>query len=359
MTEKGNYELKYVDKLRNCEDLVVDEKAGYMVLGCDEGRDVWNTVMVSISQSTFPDMHSLHLQGVFGKTSPPNGILYLYDYSRARPSLETIRLLNTPSDYSFHPLGLSLHLPTNTLLAVNHGTSGSTVDQFHFSRLGNSATYIRSLSSPYLRAPNAVLQISNTEVLVTNDHFFTPRKSKWLNKIETYLGLPLGGVTYLNLETGAATQVARIAFANGIALLNQTTVAVASSSSAKVFLYEMDNITSPPTLTYKEPIAMPFWPDNLHMAGGKLFIAGHAQLSGLTKLSESRQHCGADTKSAGCDAVAPSYVAQWTREKGVEDVYVGTEIYASSGIAVDEKRGVGVISGLYGKGLLIWNQEKE
>jgi arylesterase/paraoxonase len=47
MTQKGSYELRYTDKLRNCEDLVVDEKAGYVVLGCDEGRDVWNTVMVS------------------------------------------------------------------------------------------------------------------------------------------------------------------------------------------------------------------------------------------------------------------------------------------------------------------------
>lgn len=53
MTEKGNYELKYVDKLRNCEDLVVDEKVGYMVLGCDEGRDVWNTVMVSSSHNHY------------------------------------------------------------------------------------------------------------------------------------------------------------------------------------------------------------------------------------------------------------------------------------------------------------------
>jgi hypothetical protein len=50
MTERGSYELKYADKLRNCEDLVVDEKVGYMVLGCDEGRDVWNTVMVSSSR---------------------------------------------------------------------------------------------------------------------------------------------------------------------------------------------------------------------------------------------------------------------------------------------------------------------
>jgi arylesterase/paraoxonase len=298
-------------------------------------------------------------QGVFGKSSPKNGELYLYDYSRPRASLETIRMLNTPSGYSFHPLGLSLHLGTNTLLAVNHGTSGSTIDQFHFSRLGNSATYIKSFSSEYLRAPNAVLQISDTEVLVTNDHFFTPLKSKWLNKIETYLGLPLGGVSYLDLKSGVATQVARIGFANGIAMLNSTTVAVASSSAAKVLFYTLDKSTSPPTLTYTESISTPFWPDNLHTSGSKLFIAGHASLSGLTKFSESRKHCGTDTKSAGCNAVAPSYVAQWTREKGIEDVYVGTEIYASSGIGIDEKRGVGVVSGLYGKGLLIWGEEKK
>lgn len=320
----------------------MDEKAGYVVLGCDEGRDVWNTVM-----------------GVFGKKTPQNGQLYLYDYSRSQPSLESIRLLNTPAGYSFHPLGLSLHLPTDTLLAVNHGTSGSTVDQFSFSRLGNSATYIKSFSSPYLRAPNAVVQLSNTEVLVTNDHFFTPKSSPLLNKVETYLGLPLGGVTYLDLKTGEAQQIARMPYANGLAILNSTTVAVASSSSAKVFLYEMDKTTTPPTLAYREAISTPFWPDNLHMADGKLYIAGHAQLAALAKFAKSRQDCGADTTSAGCDAVAPSYVAQWTRERGLEEVYVGTEIYASSGVAMDEKRGVGVISGLYGKGLLVWNKEQK
>ena len=40
-------------------------------------------------------------------------------------------------------------------------------------------------------------------------------------------------------------------------------------------------------------------------------------------------------------------------------MYVGTEIYASSGVGMDEKKGVGVISGLYGKGLLIWGEDKK
>lgn len=60
MTEKGSYELRYADKLRNCEDLVVDEKVGYMVLGCDEGRDVWNTVMVSSSSYQLCQMSLIH-----------------------------------------------------------------------------------------------------------------------------------------------------------------------------------------------------------------------------------------------------------------------------------------------------------
>jgi len=60
MTTKGSYELRYADKLRNCEDLVVDEKVGYMVLGCDEGRDVWNTVMVSSSSHRLCRMSLIH-----------------------------------------------------------------------------------------------------------------------------------------------------------------------------------------------------------------------------------------------------------------------------------------------------------
>ncbi|KAI5204903.1 hypothetical protein AUEXF2481DRAFT_39938 [Aureobasidium subglaciale EXF-2481] len=341
-TEQGSYEVKYADKLRNCEDLVVDEKAGYVVLSCDESRDGWNTVM-----------------GIF--TTPPtkNGALYLYDYSRPTPSLESIRLLSTPEDYSFHPLGLSLNLATNTLIAVNHATSGSRLDLFHFSRLGNSATFIRSISSPYLRAPNAAVQISDTSVLVTNDHFFTPRSNGFMNKLETYLGLPFGGITHVDLQTGAATQLSRLAYANGIAILNETTLAVASSSLAKIFFYSIDKSTFPPTLKHTEAISTPFYPDNLHTSGDKLFIAGHAHLSSLQKFAKQRARCASDVTTAGCNAEAATYVAQWTEQAGLQEVYVGKEIYSSSGVGVDEKRGVGVIGGLYGKGLLIWNKERK
>ena len=41
-----DYEIKFKDRLRNCEDVLVDENIGIAFLSCDPGRDRWNTVMV-------------------------------------------------------------------------------------------------------------------------------------------------------------------------------------------------------------------------------------------------------------------------------------------------------------------------
>lgn len=42
-----SYEVKYQDRLRNCEDVIMEESLGIVFLSCDPGRDRWNTVMVS------------------------------------------------------------------------------------------------------------------------------------------------------------------------------------------------------------------------------------------------------------------------------------------------------------------------
>jgi arylesterase/paraoxonase len=41
------HEFKFRDRIRNCEDAVLDEGMGLVFLTCDSGRDTWNTVMVS------------------------------------------------------------------------------------------------------------------------------------------------------------------------------------------------------------------------------------------------------------------------------------------------------------------------
>lgn len=39
--------IKFSDTLRNCEDVLLEEKQGFALLSCDPSRDTWNTVMVS------------------------------------------------------------------------------------------------------------------------------------------------------------------------------------------------------------------------------------------------------------------------------------------------------------------------
>ena len=41
-----DYEIKFKELTRNCEDAVLDETNSLAILSCDPGRDKWNTVMV-------------------------------------------------------------------------------------------------------------------------------------------------------------------------------------------------------------------------------------------------------------------------------------------------------------------------
>jgi arylesterase/paraoxonase len=40
-------EVKFADRIRNCEDALLVEEHGLAIVGCDPGREIWNTVMVS------------------------------------------------------------------------------------------------------------------------------------------------------------------------------------------------------------------------------------------------------------------------------------------------------------------------
>jgi hypothetical protein len=53
-----SHEIKFVDQLKNCEDVILEEELGIAFLSCDPGRDRWNTVMVpSIPTSLHPIPH--------------------------------------------------------------------------------------------------------------------------------------------------------------------------------------------------------------------------------------------------------------------------------------------------------------
>lgn len=42
----SHHEIKFADRVRSCEDVLVLESRGVALLACDAGRERWNTVMV-------------------------------------------------------------------------------------------------------------------------------------------------------------------------------------------------------------------------------------------------------------------------------------------------------------------------
>jgi len=61
-----SYDIKFADRIRNCEDVILEESAGIAILSCDPGRDKWNTVMVCIksrfhTQVTASNLHKFYV----------------------------------------------------------------------------------------------------------------------------------------------------------------------------------------------------------------------------------------------------------------------------------------------------------
>lgn len=42
----ASHEIRFADRIRSCEDALLVESRGLAILGCDPGRERWNTVMV-------------------------------------------------------------------------------------------------------------------------------------------------------------------------------------------------------------------------------------------------------------------------------------------------------------------------
>lgn len=223
-----------------------------------------------------------------------------------------------------------------------------------------TARYIRTIEHPLLHGPNSIEIINDHEFYVSNDHYITKRQSVLISNLETYLGTPTGTLVHVSLKESKveAKVVARVPFANGIEILNSSTVAVASSSRAAVYFFDTPD---PTTLKYNSKILLPFLPDNLSGYGDKLMIAGHAHMPSLVKFTHSRRICNdpieyerASTKAREyCETVeATSWAAEWSDSEGLKNLYVDTE-YPSSSTVVKGK-GVGIITGLYAKGIMVW-----
>ncbi|KAF9767886.1 hypothetical protein IL306_014887 [Fusarium sp. DS 682] len=296
--------------------------------------------------------------------------LWAYDYTNTdgpdTESLKRIKPAGFPHASDFHSLGMAFDLETSNLFVVSHAEAGSRIELFNLDIGSLTASYVQTIQHPLINAPNAIALINGNEFYVTNDHYITKKQSVLFSNLETYLGTPTGTVVHVGLKGSEidARVVARVPFANGIEILNSTTVAVASSSRAAVYMFNTSNAT-----TFKEisKIKLPFLPDNLSGSGDKLMIAGHGHMPALAKFTQSRRICNnpleyeradSSTKDLCEKLTAVSWVSEWSESGGLKHLYVDTKYPSSSTVVKDAGTGVGIISGLYAKGILIWRDEK-
>ncbi|KAH8648450.1 putative paraoxonase [Xylariales sp. PMI_506] len=354
-----SHEIKFTDRLRSCEDALLIESQHAVILPCDPGRERWNSVM-----------------GIFQPGPVPSGDLFVYHYGRPEGSdidaLERIELVNYEPGDDFHSLGVAFHEPTSTLFVANNRHDGPHVDLFKLDLKASTATHIRSIQHPFIHGPNSIVLVSESEFYVTNDHYFLMINGRLLSLLETYLSFPLGTVVHVDIsdpETVSANVVARVPFANGIEFVNDTTLAVAATSRSAVYLYDVVHVnttSSIPSLTYKSKIQLPFSVDNLSVSkDGRLLMAGHPHPPSLTKFATTRHVCNDAAELANSDAgvkeycrtgTTASWVSQWTEETGLKHLYADIEYPSSSTATIDSEMGVGFITGLYAKGILMWRE---
>lgn len=297
-----------------------------------------------------------------------NANLYLYDYTKTNApdseSLKQLTLANFEGKTDFHTLGLAFDEASSTLLAVNHAKNGSRIEKFHLDIGKLTATHLATIQHPLIRSPNAMIMVDQDTFYLTNDHKFLARESIPLARTETFSGLPLGNVLLVKTHGGnvQATKVASVPFANGVELIGDSTLAVASTTDPAIYFYA---VNPDGTLQYTSKTRVPFLPDNLSVDGETLMIAGHPHFPALAQFTKTRHICNDEAEFAKADASmkaycgdksaqAPSWVAEWDAQRGLRTLYVDTE-YPSSAMATrDSKRKTGIIGGLYAKGILVW-----
>lgn len=245
---------------------------------------------------------------------------------------------------------------------ISHSrASGSVIELFQVSIRDATATHVKTFKHPLLHAPNAIHLLGDGKMYVTNDHYVRAAVSPVLSQIETFSGVPGGSVVFVDMhDPDTAKVVARVPFANGIVEVNSSTVAVASSSKAGIYFY-----TALPDrdLKFEKWVRMPAGADNLSVDGkGRVLVAGHPFAPQLMEVAKGRANCdeGGDEhekKACGCDA--PSWVGEWSEEGGVRTLLrsSGKDGVCSASTAVrDVGRGVGIVSMLYGRGIVVFKE---
>lgn len=309
------------------------------------------------------------MQGTFQPPNPTKpdsnfGTIYLYDYINAPNDIKPFTFSPSwPGASDFHPLGLAFDSATSLLYAINHARSGSVIEIFIVSLSSHTLTHAHTFSHPLLHTPNAMHLLDDGRMYVTNDHYLRAAVNPILSKIETFAAIPGGNVAYVDTKTLDVKVLAHVPFANGVVKLNDSTVVVASSSKPGLYFYDV--APNGVDLKWKQSIRTPAGADNLSLdSKGKILIAGHPYALELMEVSKGRPECdehGTEDQREKCGCWAPSWVGEWSEKGGLKTLMMdsgkGQKAICSSSTAVrDAAKGVGLLSMLYGRGLVVFRE---
>lgn len=301
--------------------------------------------------------------------SPSSTGLYIWDYDTPNSVPEKLKLEKFDDKAkTFHPLGIDYIASGRKLFVVNLSVDRVGIEIFKLSAADRKLSHVRTMSHDLISTPNAIASFNGSQFFATNDHYFEKGINPLLSTLETYLALPGGNFIHGNrpakFKQGEELDVKimdRLPFANGIAFLNATTLAVASCGRLEVNLYNVQPTgDTHPTLTHIHTISLPFLIDNVKSdKRGTLFLAGHPHPPSIEHMAKNAANCASPHK-AGCEKGAKglSWISEWSEAGGLKDVYVGDEYPTSSAMIKDAERGLGMAVGLYARGVLTW-EEKE
>lgn len=285
----------------------------------------------------------------------------MYSYASTPNTIIPLSFIDFPRAHDFHPLGIIFDEKTSRLYVINHSRhSGSVIEIFQLSLANHSATHVQTLSHPLLHTPNSMEILDNGNLLVTNDHFLRAAVSPALSKIETFSGIPGGTVVSISPSAPSTARIlARVAFANGIVKLNATTVVVASSAKPGLYFY---HLTPSGDFELARFVRTPSGPDNLSVdTNGKVLVAGHPYVPSMMQVAGGRWKCdeeGTEEERRACGCWAGSWVGEWSEEGGVRTMLrdEGGEVCTSSSAVRDVGRGMGMVSMLYGRGIVVFRE---
>lgn len=225
---------------------------------------------------------------------PESGTVFLSSHDRRNPAstgaiyaLDTatkqVRDLTTKLDlFEFRPHGISfLNFHGQKLLfVISHRNEKNAVLKFAFE--GDSLRLLNSYSSTDFGSPNDILAVGESNFFLSNDHGNTkPSVSKWAD----FVAFPLGNVVYFD---GQRTTVVlkNIAYPNGLALYNDK-IYMASLLGKYIGVYEP--VGANYQLEKVKTISVPYPPDNLTVAGSRIYVAAHPKLLRFLKHSGDEQ----------------------------------------------------------------------